>query len=258
MAFGISAAPTPDPGEFQVVGAQAVSPAPAGEFVQFMKDGVNVGDDKVAVVDITGANLTATRGWGINAHVVTIRRVAPAPPAAVEQTVTFSEVSLLTPSPVIGNMSFGRGFAGQSQGSIFTCDFTTAVCVLGSPSDPLTLDTTLGGAEAQVVTDLASEDTRSLCGSSDFGEGASVAMKFALPVRTVTLRIGGLNDGNVRVRMYSASGALLNEQTSSPATGFWAPTHTAASNLIAGVLVSEVAVDDSGWGLDRVYTSRDA
>lgn len=177
--------------------------------------------------------------------------------APVEQTITFLEVSLGTQSPVIGNASFGRGFVGQSQGTVFTCDFTTAVCVLGSPSNPLTLDTTLGGSQAQTVTDGASEDNRVISGSSDFGEGLSVAMAFALPVRTVTLRIGGLNEGNVRVRMYASDGTLLNDQTSTPTTGYWLPTYTAASNLIAGVLVSEVAVDDAGWGMDRVFTSRD-
>lgn len=230
----------------------------AGQFLEVREDGVAAGDNKVAVIDIVGPDLTATRGWGDKANVVTIRRLVPAPPSVVEQTVTFSEVGLGTQSPTIGNISFGRAFSGNTQGNVFTCDFLTATCVLGSPSNPLTLDTTLGGAQATVVTDGAAEDTRSLIGSADFGEGFSVAMKFALPVRTVTLRVGGLNDGNVRVRMYSATGALLNDQTSSPATGFWAPTYTAASNLIAGVLVSEVAVDEAGWGLDRVYTSRDA
>lgn len=183
--------------------------------------------------------------------------VVPTLPGTTEQTITFSEVSLGTQSPVIGNTSFGRGFTGNSQGNITTCDFLTSVCVLGSPSNPLTLDTTLGGTQAQVVTDGAAEDTRSICGSSDFGEGLSVAMRFASLVRTVTLRVGGLNDGNVRVRMFGADGSLLSDQTSSPATGFWAPTYTAASNLIAGVLVSEVGVDDAGWGVDRVFTSRD-
>lgn len=177
--------------------------------------------------------------------------------APVEQTVTFSEVALGTQSPVIGNMSFGRGFNGQSQGNIFTCDFTTAVCVLGSPTNPLTLNTTLGGSQSQVVTDGTAEDTQILAGSSDFSEGLSVAAKFALPVRTVTLRVGGLNDGNVRMRVYAADGSVLNEQTSSPTAGYWSPTYTAVSNLIAGVLLSELVVDEAGWGLDRIYTSRD-
>lgn len=45
-----------------------------GSFIQLRKAGVSVGNDKVAVIDITGYRLTATRGFGANSHVVTIRR----------------------------------------------------------------------------------------------------------------------------------------------------------------------------------------
>jgi len=65
---------------FGVTPSPAASPlVQAGEFVQLRKDGVAVGDNKVAVIDIVGEGLTATRGWGSNAHVVTIRRTTPAP-----------------------------------------------------------------------------------------------------------------------------------------------------------------------------------
>lgn len=53
-----------------------------GNWLQVRKDGLAIGNANVAVLDIVGdpAQLHATRGVGVNAHVVTIRRIPPAGP----------------------------------------------------------------------------------------------------------------------------------------------------------------------------------
>lgn len=65
-------------------GAQVTQGLP-GDWLQVRQDGVDVGDANVEVIDIVGDPevLLATRGVGENAHVITIRAVAPpAPPTA--------------------------------------------------------------------------------------------------------------------------------------------------------------------------------
>lgn len=59
----------------------------AGDFVQFRGGGVNVGDRRTSIVDIVGPNLTAARGWGLHAHVVTISRIAPPTDAFFDNTI---------------------------------------------------------------------------------------------------------------------------------------------------------------------------
>lgn len=64
-SFGFAAGPAPAPG-----------PRPAGglgAFIQIKRNGVNVGDDKAAILDLA-AGWGATRGWGANANVVTFVR----------------------------------------------------------------------------------------------------------------------------------------------------------------------------------------
>lgn len=74
-----------------------------GSFLQIQKDGVDVGDRKVSIIDIVGPTLTAKRGVGANSHVVTIRRTGvPLPaPALLSHTnanLAFG-VSWVIPAP---------------------------------------------------------------------------------------------------------------------------------------------------------------
>lgn len=63
--------------ELTPVSAGPIRPEP-GEFLQWQFDGVNLGDNRVAVVDIVGDPdvILASRGFGENSHVITIRKVA--------------------------------------------------------------------------------------------------------------------------------------------------------------------------------------
>jgi hypothetical protein len=67
--------------ELTPVSAGPIRPEP-GEFLQWQFNGVNLGDNRVAVVDIVGDPdvILASRGFGENSHVITIRK---APPAAL-------------------------------------------------------------------------------------------------------------------------------------------------------------------------------
>lgn len=71
--------PPPAPAPSFAVTPRPLAARPAdGGLVQFLKDGIEVGDGRVATVNIVGPGLVATRGVGANAHIVTIRRVAAA------------------------------------------------------------------------------------------------------------------------------------------------------------------------------------
>ena len=92
MSFALTPA-TPGSGAFAVGPAPAPSTAfavaaeaePAREahegYIQWLFEGEPVGDANVDVVDIVGPFLMATRGWGLNSHIVTIGFDEHAPPA---------------------------------------------------------------------------------------------------------------------------------------------------------------------------------
>lgn len=56
-----------------------------GDWLQVRADGVDVGDANVEIIDIVGdpTLILATRGVGENAHVITLRKLAP-PPGSVD------------------------------------------------------------------------------------------------------------------------------------------------------------------------------
>lgn len=105
MTFAITAATPAAPG-FSVAGDDTAAPQPGfNQFIQWRADGVDVGDRQVRVIDLidTEGLITATRGVGDNAHIVTIR--ANAPPAVPTVFVEDFEHSLAEWSLAVGSGS---------------------------------------------------------------------------------------------------------------------------------------------------------
>lgn len=75
---------------FALVPAPSAAPRASlpGPWLQFMSEGVAVGDANVAIVDLTGnpERIVATRGVGENSHVITMRVIQP-PDPFLEQTI---------------------------------------------------------------------------------------------------------------------------------------------------------------------------
>lgn len=264
MAFEIAPKPsTPPPpgGGLQVTAAAPAGRPLGGEFVQWQRDGASLGDTRAQVIDFVGPGILATRGVGANAHVITVRRISDSPPAPpppppppefYTHTITMSELSIGTVSPVFSfpiglgvttDVSTGNWFAGQS--------LVGHLEIAGSPSSPLVLQQSSNLLYRPTLQmDDANPEPPVLAGANNFD--ATIAMLFSRDITELAFTWGDMFAPEVmRVTLYSRSGAVVhtaanvNEAVDSFS---WVSSGT----MVAGFLVSAGPMGGDSFAIDTV------
>jgi hypothetical protein len=177
--------------------------------------------------------------------------------------ITFSEFSLGTTNPtytpadyggVAANpdVSFGGFFQGQSLGDAGSCPVGAALtgCVVGSPTDPLTLDPS--SPSTSIVSDGANPTSPVLSGSPLFN--GPVAILFDEDIAGVGLDGGFFDDVNsTSITAFSRSGqvigSVLNDGTGIEFLGL---VTASGNNEIAGLLFSLAGAENAGFAIDNL------
>lgn len=173
--------------------------------------------------------------------------------------ITFSEFALGTANPTYTPGDYGGGvgsptvtfagfFTGQSLG--VTCGGLDSGCVVGSPSDPLSLD--LASPTTSIVGDGANPTSPVLSGSPTFN--GPIAIRFSTLQAGVGLD-GGFFDaiGGTAITAFGATGNLLGSVTNE-ALGieFLGLVTDDGSEQIAGLLFSLVGAEPAGFAIDNL------
>lgn len=208
----------------------------------------------VAVTMFSAASQDASAG---------ILRINEAAFIAGAGLITFSEKPLgtLNPTYLPGDYAGGAGsptvnfqgfFAGQSLGAILTCPAGAALsgCVIGSPSDPLTLASS--SPNTQIVSDGANPTSPVLSGTPTFN--GPIAVLFDLDVAGVGLDGGFFNAiGGTAITAFDRHGVVLGSVTN---TGlgieFLGLVTDNGLAGIAGLLFSLVGAEPAGFAIDNV------
>lgn len=178
--------------------------------------------------------------------------------------ITFDEVPLGTVNPHYDpaeyggdagapSVDFGGFFVGQqiSDNPASDCPGATATgCVVGTPTDPLTLDSS--APDTFTVNDASSNTNPVLSGSPTFA--GPVAILFSNPVVGVGLK-GGFFDAvnSTQIAAYTATGDLIGSVTNTQ-TGFefFGLMTASGQPLISGLLFSLVADEPAGFAIDNL------
>ncbi len=204
----------------------------------------------------------AIMGGAAEAAVV---RVDEAAFVAGSGLITFSEFALGTVNPVYNPVDYGGGagspvvtfdgfFQGQLAGATnpSACPPGAAVtgCVLGDPSNPLTLASS--SPNTFITNDGANPTSPVLSGSPQFN--GSIAIFFDVDVAGVGLDGGFFNAiGGTAITAYARDGSLLgsvlNEELGIEFLGLVTDDGTAQ---IAGLLFSLVGPEPAGYAIDNV------
>lgn len=167
--------------------------------------------------------------------------------------ITFNEVALLTPNPLITaamyggavNVQCGPMFLNQSDQTIF--DPQGPGYLKGVVAAPLTVNTTGAPRSAYTVNDPAwGADPRTLSGDPDFTLGLPFVMGFSSPVVGVQFTLGGFNETQAcRVRAYDVDGNILGTWTNEEIVlGVPAPFETFSLNRDSNVgIISGVSIE---------------
>lgn len=170
---------------------------PAGksfpDFLQFQKDGQNLGGPDVTTVNFTGAGVQATRGTGENAGVLTVQVAGGSGPAPAPGGAPYARFRLSSFNPT------------EMDGS----EFSSWIATIDYPSDDVVWSSDAGSA---VVTrdGLYRVDVRILVTS--YGEWPAAAMRY-----------GAQFTGHVTETRYYIQSADLSDDPVPPALG-WSET----------------------------------
>jgi hypothetical protein len=194
-----------------------------------------------------------------------VLRVSEAAFVAGSGLITFSEFAVGTVNPIYNPGDYGGGagspivtfngfFQGQAAGATNpgACPPGAAVsgCVLGAPSNPLTLEAS--SPNTFITTDGANPTSPVLSGSPRFN--GSIAVAFDVDVAGVGLD-GGFFDaiGGTAITAFDRNGALLgsvlNEGLGIEFLGLVTNDGTAQ---IAGLLFSLVGPEPAGYAIDNL------
>ena len=193
-----------------------------------------------------------------------IVRITPAEFLPAAGIITFSEKPLGTVNPTYVAADYGGGagaptvtfkgfFQGQSLGlAAPPCPVGAALtgCVLGSPSNPLSL--AAASPNTTIVTDVSTPSTPVLSGSPTFN--GPIAVLFSTDLAAVGLA-GGFFDApaSTSITAYRRDGSLLGSVTNL-ATGieFLGLRTTSGANEIAGLLFSLAGNEPFGFDIDNL------
>lgn len=127
----------------------AIEPAPSaapraslpGPWLQFMADGVALGDPDIAIVDIVSdaSLVTVTRGVGENSHVITVKRpeaTGPAPdPWFTDVILLWNMLDSITTAPPLDESIYAKTYAAYGAGTVYQTDFNDSPFVGGHCAD---------------------------------------------------------------------------------------------------------------------------
>jgi len=200
---------------------------------------------------------------GATASATSIIQIPAASFVAGSGLITFSEKALGTVNPTYVPADYGGGigsptvtfegfFSGQSLGA--TCGGVASGCVLGTPSNPLTLD----GASPNtfIVGDGANPTSPVLSGTPTFN--GPISMLFDVDMAGVGLDGGFFNAiGGTAIKAFARDGTLLGQVTNGAlAIEFLGLVTDDGSEKIAGLQFSIVGPEPAGFAIDNVRFGR--
>lgn len=183
--------------------------------------------------------------------------------------ITFSEFPLGTFNPAYAPATYGGGtgtpsvtfdgfFTGQSLGTAASCPGVSPLtaCVIGSPTGP-SLSLAAAAPDTQIVNDnfIIRPTTPVLSGTptSPGGFNGPIAMLFSTDVAGVGFDAGIFDSvGSTKITAYSRTGAELGSVLNGVGFINFFGLETDNAVGIAGVLISVVANEPGGFGIDNV------